>query len=127
MPPIGKGVNAFGDYFFVIVDKEIYATNAIMKTCYSLTDRFYIHVTKVADKQLSINFYNKNSAAPASDINRAVQDFLDLLHENQMRQIVLGETKEIHAEIVRKAFSPAATLVRDAVSDDILHILTSQV
>ncbi|MFS2225083.1 His-Xaa-Ser system protein HxsD [Pantoea sp. B65] len=127
MPPIGKGVNALGDYFFVLADKEIYAIKAIMKTCYTLTDRFYMHVTKATDNQLSIYFYNKNTGAPASDIDRAAYEFLDLLHENQMRQMVLDETKEIHAEIVRKAFSPTTMLVNNVASDDSLHILTSSV
>ncbi|WP_315707923.1 His-Xaa-Ser system protein HxsD [Brenneria uluponensis] len=127
MLPIGKGTNALGDYFFVIADKDIYAINAVMKTCYALTDQFYMHVTKATNNQLSIYFYNKNTTASANDIDKAVHDFLDLLHENQMRQIVLDETKIIHAEIVRKAFSPVATLVCDAASDDSLHILTSSV
>ncbi|WP_413740518.1 His-Xaa-Ser system protein HxsD [Sodalis sp. RH14] len=111
----------------MIADKGIYSINAIMKTCYSLTDRFYIHVTKTADNHLLIYFYNKNTAAPTSDIERVVYEFLDLLHENQMRQIVLAETKEIHAEIVRKAFSPVVTLVHNAAPGDSLHILTSSV
>lgn len=127
MLPIGRGANALGDYFFVTIDKDIYAINAILKTCYALTDRYYLHVMKAADNQLSIYFYNKNAAAPVDDCDRAVHDFLDLLHENQMRQIVLSETKNIHEEIVRQAFSPVATLVQQDPLDDGLHILTSSV
>lgn len=125
MLPIGRGTNALGDYFFVTIDKETYAINAIMKTCYVLTEQYYIHVTKIAENQLSIYFYNKNKTIHPEFCQQAIHEFLDLLHENQMRQIVLNETKNIHEDIVKQAFSPVAVLVQQDPLDDSLHILNS--
>ncbi len=127
MDQIIKGSNELGDYFVVTLDKDVYGTDAVMKTCYILTEQFYIHVTKSSIDKLSIYFYDKKGVTETNGIDRAAKEFLDVLLENQMRQIVLNETKNIHDEIVRRAFSPAAELVHNDYPDDNRNILVSSI
>ncbi|WP_166665222.1 His-Xaa-Ser system protein HxsD [Scandinavium goeteborgense] len=127
MDTVVHGVNALGEFFLLSLDKNIYSKEAIMKTCYAFTDDYFIHAIKVSDERVGVFFYNKSEDRDVQDINMAVRRFLQTLQENEMRQIILQETKTLHEEIVRKAFSPATWLIEGEEQRDPLNILTSAV
>lgn len=82
-----------------------------MKTCYEFTDMYFIHAVKIESNTTGIYFYEKESNIKKANIINDVKTFLELLNDNQMRQVIYLETATIHKDIVRKAFSPAATLI----------------
>lgn len=127
MDTIVQGQNALGEFFLLPLNKDIYSKEAIMKTCYAFTDDYYIHVIKTLPESASICFYNKAENKTAQDIKQAVKAFLHLLHENQLRHILLQETQTLHEEIVRKAFAPAASLLDASSQNAPEHILISAV
>ncbi|MGB7799773.1 His-Xaa-Ser system protein HxsD [Buttiauxella sp.] len=129
MSPIQKGNNDLGDYVALMLDRAIYCDRAIMKTCYMLTDSYYIHVTSPSTEQYVVYFYSKaDPSNKAESKELPVQQFLEELHDNQLRQILLTETQAIHEEIIRKAFSPAAELVsKGREVEDKFNIMISAV
>jgi His-Xaa-Ser system protein HxsD len=127
MDTIVQGQNSLGEFFLLPLDKDIYSTEAIMKTCYAFTDDYFIHVIKTKPESVNVCFYNKNESDDASNIKTVVGRFLHLLHENQLRQIILQETQTLHEEIVRKAFSPVSVFVETQPNNAPDHILTSVV
>lgn len=127
MDPVVAGENALGEYFLISLDKELYSAQAIMKTCYALTDDFYIHVTRTeANDHFAVYFYNKKNELTSSPAV-ATQLFMDLLLENQLRQIVHQQTNTIREEIVKKAFSPITSFVDKPASVETDEILNSSV
>lgn len=127
MDTVVRGVNALGEFFLLSLDKELYSKEAIMKTCYVFTDDYFIHAIKVSNETTGICFYNKSEEHQVHDINTSVKQFLQTLQENEMRQIILQETKTLHEEIVKKAFAPATWLIEGEEQRDPLNILTSAV
>jgi len=127
MDMITQQKNALGEFFMLSLDKEIYSREAIMKTCYTMTDDYFLHVVKVSDETTGICFYSKKEIPDEQSIHLAVSEFLQLLHDNQLRQIVHQETSMIHEEIVRKAFSPAVSLIDKQSESESLTILKSAV
>lgn len=127
MDTIVHGQNSLGEFFLLPLDKNIYNADAIMKTCYAFTDDYFIHVIKIKLENIGVCFYNKNESDNLRNIKTVTGRFLHLLHENQLRQIILQETQKLHEEIVRKAFSPAAVLVETHSQHAPDHILTSVV
>ena len=127
MKTVSQGTNAMGEFTLLPLDKELYCRESIMKTCYAFTDDYYIHVIKLQEGTVGITFYQKHEDIKGQDFAPIVKDFLQLLHENQMRQIILKETSNLHEQIVRKAFAPATSLMGQSQQDDSLHILTSRV
>ncbi|QLR73241.1 hypothetical protein HV337_12115 [Citrobacter freundii] len=125
MGNVVQGRNALGEFFMLSLNKEFYCPEAIMKSCYALTDDYFIHAVKLTNDSTGIYFYNK--VGNAYDIGKTAKNFLQLLNENQMRQIVLQETSSLHEEIIKKAFSPAASLINVQNKSDDLTILVSAV
>lgn len=125
MGNVVQGKNALGEFFMLSVNKEFYCQEAIMKSCYALTDDYFIHVVKLTNDSTGIYFYNKPENT--HDIGSAAKKFLQLVNENQMRQIVLQETSSLHEEIIKKAFSPAVSLIDVQNESDDLTILVSAV
>ena len=125
MDNVEQGRNALGEFFMLSLNKEFYSPEAIMKSCYALTDDYFIHAVKLTNDSTGIYFYNK--VENTYDIGNAAKYFLQLLNENQMRQIVLQETSTLHEEIIKKAVSPAASLINEQSKSDDLIILVSAV
>lgn len=128
MNPVHKGINDLGQYIALGLDKNIYSIPAIMKTCYTLTDSYYMHVTNSTTEQYTVYFYLKSEQQENEEAQQtAVHQFLDELQDNQMRQILITETQVVHEEIVRRAFAPVVQLVARSCEDDELNIMTSAV
>lgn len=127
MDTVVQGVNPLGEFFLLSLDRERYSRETIMKTCYAFTDDFFIQVVKVAKETTGICFYNKDENNNTQNIQNAVKHFLQLLNENEMRHIIIQETGCMHQEIIKKAFSPALSLVNGQSQLDSDHILTSAV
>lgn len=127
MNNVVQGANALGEFFLLSLDIDTYSREVIMKTCYAFSDNYYIHVVKVADNATGICFYSKKEDNDAENINAGVRHFLQLLNENQMRQIIHQETAALHEEIIKKAFAPAVSLIEKESQIDSFNILTSSV
>ncbi|ELN2736078.1 His-Xaa-Ser system protein HxsD [Pluralibacter gergoviae] len=110
MNTVTQGQNSLGDFFMLPLNKTLYSTDVIMKTCYGFTDDYFIHLIKTSEEQVAVFFYSKEDSDSVAMINQAVKDFMHNLHENQMREIIYKETHVLHEEIVRKAFAPAVFL-----------------
>lgn len=119
MDAIQKGHNDLGQFIAIKIDKNVYSICAIMKTCYTLTDDYYMHVTNPTPEQYVVYLYAM-SPVPADDEIHilAVQRFLQELYDNQLRKILIAETQQIHEVIVKKAFEPAINLVVEDIKTD---------
>lgn len=128
MSPVHTGKNDLGQYVAIVLDKAIYNDRAIMKTCYMLTDGYYIHITSSSPEQYIVHFYSKLDLPDNEKMDVfPIKQFLEELNDNQLRQILLAETQAVHEEIVRKAFAPVTELVSRECREDKLNILISAV
>lgn len=125
MDSVVLGTNALGDFLLLSFDKQLYSREAMMKTCYAFTDGYYVHAVKVSAETTGIYLYKKDENV--QDVSTAAKMFLEVLNENQMRHIIHVETAFLHAEIVKKAFSPAISLVEKECESNAINILTSSV
>lgn len=128
MNPVHIGRNDLGQYIALMLDKNIYSVPAIMKTCYTLTDSYYIHIINSKPEQYTVYFYTKSEQHESDHMTElSVHQFLAELQDNQMRQILITETQVIHEEIVKRAFAPVVQLVARSYEEDKLNIMTSAV
>lgn len=82
---------------------EIYSVDAVLRTCYWLTDRCYVHLAKTPDGQTLATLIAKSGAE--QDTNAAAWEFLNELLDNQLRVSLQRETASIREMIVAQAFS----------------------
>lgn len=122
MSTVLQGENALGKYVAVILDKTIYCHTTIMKTCYEFTENYYIHISCYNGDKYAVYFYNKVVETAEANLAFPVKRFLAAAHEYELRGIVLSETKTIHEEIIRKAFSPVTEVILHNHRDDPLKI-----
>ncbi|MEN3753479.1 hypothetical protein [Mangrovibacter yixingensis] len=92
METVVQGSNSLGEYVTLLLDKNQYDKDAIMKASYGLAEYYFVHITKATTEKLAISFYTKNSAGNTPIIENAVTQFLNALHHNQATPLLLAET-----------------------------------
>ncbi len=103
----GIGVDDYGSYSVVDIDLSIYGEEAIFKTAYWLTDRFFLFLRRRGPGRLIVEFRAKppTASTPAADLATAVGEFCNGLIDFKVRQQVIQETGTIRETLVSKAFS----------------------
>jgi His-Xaa-Ser system protein HxsD len=85
------------------LSSEIYSVDAILRTCYWLTDRCYVHLSKTTDSQVLTTLIAKGGQE--METNAVAWQFLNELLDNQLRVSLQRETASIREMIVAQAFS----------------------
>lgn len=125
MQPVSQSENILGEYIALMLDSEIYSNSAIMKTCYEFTDEYFFHITSDIKNIYCVYIYLKNEET--QNLISFAKEFLSNLHINNLRQIVINETKNVRDEIIKKAFSPITSIIRNDYQADSKKIFTTSV
>lgn len=101
--PAGAAIRFSDGALQLALSSEIYSVDATLRTCYWLTDRCYVHLSKASDGQLIATLIAKSGQE--ADTNAAAWQFLNELLDNQLRVSLQRETANIREMIVAQAFS----------------------
>lgn len=85
----------------VLVDKKIYSREAILRTCYWLTDRLYIFIADHSDKSFAVRFKPKHDPTRLEEM---ASEFVNALIENELRVQLSKESGSVREILVAKAF-----------------------
>lgn len=88
----------------ILIDLNLYTTEAIIATCYKYTDIFYIYQQKKEDNAVEIVFEAINDEVKVS--TDVVKRFCNDLIDQQLRVITNQRFGYIRDLIVREAFKP---------------------
>ena len=93
------------------ISKEIYSRNVLLKTCYKLTDDYYIHLTSDEnDYYIDIISKNDNDADIKSIIGNE-------LIEQANRELVFKETHNIREILFARAMASSVIYTDDATKE----------
>jgi len=96
-------LNNMGDQVVTLeLSKESYSKSALLKTCYKFTDLFYIFISQNPDdkSKYTIYFQPKDQTSKVEDL---IGKFNNELLDQELRAIVLSETRAIRDTIVTRA------------------------
>jgi His-Xaa-Ser system protein HxsD len=82
---------------------EIYSVGAILRSCYWLTDRCYVHLFPAGNGHVEATLLAKNGEG--SGTSTIAWEFLNSLVDNQLRVSIQQETAAVREMIVAQAFS----------------------
>lgn len=80
------------------LDKNIYSKSTILKCCYKFTDKCYIYL-KVSNNFYHVYMQYKDKTNPST----IKDEFLNEMLDQELREIVLLETKKVRDTIVTRA------------------------
>jgi His-Xaa-Ser system protein HxsD len=86
---------------------ELYSLDAIRRSCYWLTDRCYVFLSRSRTDTVEVTLIAKGSGAPAESTNSLAWMFLNDLIDQQLRVDIGNETAGIRELIVAQAFAEA--------------------
>ena len=81
------------------LDHSLYAKKTLFKTCYKFTDRVFVYI-KNENNAYKIFLTIKNDTV---DITRLTEEFTNELLDQELRELVLEDTKNIRDTIVTRA------------------------
>jgi His-Xaa-Ser system protein HxsD len=102
LPP-GAAVRFEDGALWLTLATEIYSVAAILRSCYWLTDKCYVHLYPAADSHVEVTILAK-SGEP-SETSAIAWDLLNGLIDNQLRVSIQQETTAVREMIVAQAFS----------------------
>jgi len=84
------------------IEKNIYSKSTLLKTCYKFTDSLYIFInSNIKDETIyTIYFQVKNKKSNIQDL---LNKFNNELLDQELRSIVLSETRKVRDTIVTRA------------------------
>jgi len=82
---------------------RIYPLGAILRSCYWLTDRCFVHLSPVGDETIEVTLLAKNENA--TDTDQLAWDFLNDLLDQRLRLDINDETRAVRELIVTQAFA----------------------
>jgi His-Xaa-Ser system protein HxsD len=99
-----NGVSIKTDGCSLLLNTSIYSMEAIKKTAYKFADRASIIITPDADSSVSVifNFVGQNIK---NDPKQIISDFCNELLDQDLREIIKGETDALRNLIIAHAFS----------------------
>ena len=101
--PAGAAVRFEDGALRLTLATEIYSIGAILRSCYWLTDRCYVHLFPTDDGHVQVTLLAKSSEA--SETSTLAWDLLNSLVDNQLRVSIQQETAAVREMIVAQAFS----------------------
>jgi His-Xaa-Ser system protein HxsD len=87
----------------VTLSIDVYALQAILRSCYWLTDRCFLYLAPPKDGLIEITLLSKSGDSTQTD--QLTWDFLNDLIDQQLRISINAETQAIREVIVAQAFA----------------------
>lgn len=83
-------------------DLEIYNKKTLFRTCYKFTDKVFVYIkdNDISPNKLDIYFTKKEDTV---DLFKIIDEFTNELLDQQLRQVVIEDTKKIRETIVTRA------------------------
>jgi His-Xaa-Ser system protein HxsD len=100
--PAGTAVRFDDGALRLSLAAEIYSVGAILRSCYWLTDRCYVHLAPSAGN-VEVTLLAK--AGKDNETNSLAWEFLNSLVDNQLRVSIQQETASVREMIVAQAFA----------------------
>lgn len=92
--------------FSLSIDTSVYPREAVFRTCYAFTDRYYIWLKRVAEGHvISVNFARKNLS---SNIQELKGEFANALIDFTLRDNIERQTRNIRTTIISAALAEAS-------------------
>jgi His-Xaa-Ser system protein HxsD len=88
-----------GKTILLSLDLDLYSKKTLFRCCYKFTDRLYVYIEK-NQNSLSIYLTAKNDSL---DLNDIVGEFSNELLDQELRTLVLDDTKTIRDTMVTRA------------------------
>lgn len=88
-----------GKTIVLSLDLDLYSKKTLFRCCYKFTDRLYVYIEK-NQNSLSIYLTAKNDSF---DLNNIVGEFSNELLDQELRTLVLDDTKTIRDTMVTRA------------------------
>lgn len=95
------------------IDKNLYSEKAVLAAAYRFTDRSYVFVSPNFDAKLEIHVKFKNPALVNSLQIDILDEFLNELLDQQIRQNIDASCGNLRDLIVRQAFSPIDNIEKE--------------
>lgn len=101
--PAGAAVRFEDGALRLTLSTEIYSIAALLRSCYWLTDRCYVHLFPAGNGHVEVTLLSKNGEG--SETSTISWEFLNGLVDNQLRVSIQQETAAVREMIVAQAFS----------------------
>jgi His-Xaa-Ser system protein HxsD len=101
--PQGAAIRFEDGAVLLTLSTDIYSVGAILRSCYWLTDRCYVHLAPSKDGYVEATLLAKTGNEP--ETSSVAWQFLNDLVDNQLRVSIQEETAGIRDMIVAQAFS----------------------
>lgn len=88
-----------GKTIVLSLDEDLYSKKTLFRCCYKFTDRVYVYIEK-NQNSLSIYLTAKNAFIELNDI---IGEFTNELLDQELRTLVLDDTKTIRDTMVTRA------------------------
>lgn len=107
-----NGVTRNGDSFVLSVDTRVYSLEALKKTAYKFAAVTSVILEPKTDNVVSVLF-NFAGAHGKNDPERVIADFCSELLDQDLREIIKGETTPVRNLILAHAFSRSSLVERN--------------
>ena len=97
----------FEPEFSIVVDTSLYPREAVLRTCYTFTDRCRVWMVKVGDEQLSIGFRRLQQDLDQEELKGG---FANALIDSALRIEIEEKTCDVRTAIVSAALAEAAAV-----------------
>jgi His-Xaa-Ser system protein HxsD len=101
--PAGAAVRLEDGALRLTLSTKIYSIGAILRSCYWLTDRCYVHLAPASEGHVDVTLLAK--VGKEATTSSAASEILNQLVDNQLRVSIQQETATVRELIVAQAFS----------------------
>ena len=101
--PAGAAIRFEDGALRLFLSTDIYSVGAILRSCYWLTDRCYVHLAPTNNGHIEATLIAKTG--DESETSKVAWQFLNDLVDNQLRVSIQQETAAVRDMIVAQAFS----------------------
>ncbi len=118
---IQTGKDDLGVYVRIGIDPDFFSKAAILKTAYWFTDYFYLFIGKHRSSGLLEVEFRLKEGDSIDNLKSACGDFLNRLLDQEVRQQVIFETKEVRDTLIKKAFFEVKSPIPEGIISNELH------
>ncbi len=119
---VQTGEDELGVYVRIGIDPNIFSEVAILKTSYWFTDHFYLFLGMRRESGLMEVEFRQKEMGSLDNLKSACGDFWNRLLDQEVRQQVTAETREVRDTLIKKAFFEAKSPLPEEVISNETHI-----